>query len=364
MELPELPIAADRQLDRRRLLRSATGAALTGIVGQVIGGAESRRAAAQEETRFFRIGTGPTSGDYFSIGGVIANAISNPPGSRPCDSGGSCGVPGLIAIAQTTQGSVQNIEMIANKSLESGLSQCDIAFWAYSGKGMYRNKPPLDGLRAIANLYQESLHIVVRADSKIESISDLRGKRVSVGERGAGTRATALLVLNAFGVSERKFVGQQLPIGKAAEQLRDGKIDALFVVGGPPVRALAELVQSADLRLLPVVGEQAEKLRSEHPFLTVDIVPGNVYGENAPVVTLGIGTYWLVLAELDEPLAYAITAALWHKSTRRLLDEASEIGRRIRLENALVGLPIPLHDGARRFYGAGDSPQAPSDPGE
>ncbi len=315
-----------------------------------MGGAGAPPARAQDETRFFRIGTGPTSGNYFTIGGIIANAISNPPGSRPCDKGGSCGVPGLIAIAQTTQGSVQNVELVADKTLESGLCQSDVAYWAYSGTGMYSGGKPFDGLRAIANLYQESLHIVVRADSTIDAIADLRGKRISLGGRGSGTRATATLVLGAYGVGERKFAGQQLTIDKATEQLRDSTIDAIFFVGGPPVPALAELAQTTALRLLPVAGDEASALRSAYPFLTVDVIPENSYGGNPATITVGIGTYWLVLAALEDKLVHDITAALWHPATRKLLDQGSPIGRRIRLEQALVGLPLPVHAGAERYY--------------
>jgi TRAP transporter TAXI family solute receptor len=349
MKLLERIAPADRFVDRRRALRTA-GIAVAGGAAWLVGGAAAPRAYAQDESRFFRIGTGPTTGNYFTIGGIIANAISNPPGSRPCDKGGSCGVPGLIAIAQTTQGSVQNVELVAGKSLESGLCQSDVAYWAYSGSGMYSGGKPFDGLRAIANLYQESLHIVVRADSTINAIADLRGKRISLGGRGSGTRATAVLVLGAYGVGERKFAGQQLTIEKACAQLRDSTIDAIFFVGGPPVPALAELAQSTALRLLPVAGDEASGLRGTYPFLTVDVIPEDSYGSNAATITVGIGTYWLVLAELEDDLVHDITAALWHPATRKLLDQGSPIGRRIRLEQALVGLPIPVHAGAERFY--------------
>ena len=341
-----------RRLDRRRLLCAAGGAAAAAVGSAVwlAGGASSWRAAAQEEAQIFRIGTGPTTGSYFTIGGIIANAISNPPGSRPCESGGSCGVPGLIAIAQTTRGSIQNVDLVASNSIDSGLCQSDVAFWAYSGSGPYSGGRPLEGLRAIANLYQESLHIVVRADSPIASIGDLKGKRISLGERGAGTRATAILVLGAYGVSEKRFVGRQLPIGEATAQLRDGNIDALCLVGSAPVPVLAELAQTTSLRLLPVDGKAGEALRRAHPFLTVDIITEGSYGDAAGVVTVGIGTYWLVLAALKEELAFGITQALWHPATRRLLDQSGPLGRRIRIENALLGLPILLHPGAERYY--------------
>jgi hypothetical protein len=309
-----------------------------------------RGAAGQQATSFFRIGTGTTSGNYFLIGGVIANAISNPPGSRPCDAGGSCGVPGLIAVAQTTQGSVENVELLASDSIESALCQSDIAYWAFSGTGMYKGEPPFERLRAIANLYQESLQIVVRADSKIHSIADLKGKRVSLGERGAGTRATAALVLDAYGISEKKVKIEQMPIAVATGRLGAGTIDAIFVVGDSPIPAIKALAEGTELRFLPVDGDKAESLRRRYPFLTVDLLPSGVYPGSPAVITVGVGTFWLVTADLDAELAYGITKALWHPSTRKLLDEGSPIGRNIRMVTALLGLPIPLHDGAAKFY--------------
>jgi uncharacterized protein len=354
MELCERIAAASRCIDRRQALRAAASG-----VAWLLGASVAPRTRADDETRFFRIGTGPTTGNYFTIGGIIANAISNPPGSRPCDKGGSCGVPGLIAIAQTTQGSVQNLELIADDTVESGLCQSDVAYWAYSGTGMYSDGKPFDGLRAIANLYQESLHIVVRADSKIDSIADLRNKRISLGGRGSGTRATAVLVLGAYGVGERRFAGQQLTIEKATEALRRGVVDAIFFVGGAPVPALVELAQTTPLRLLPVAGDEASSLRATYPFLTVDVIPENSYGDNLATVTVGIGTYWLVLADLDDNLVHDITAALWHPATRKLFDKGSPIGRRIRIEQALVGLPIPVHAGAERFYAEPRNPSSP-----
>ncbi|MCH7796179.1 MAG: hypothetical protein IH900_13720, partial [Proteobacteria bacterium] len=93
-----------------------------------------------QEVRYFRIGTGSTAGTYFPIGGIIASAISKPPGSRDCAAGGSCGVPGLIAVAQSTEGSVANVMGIAGGTLESGLSQADISYWAYNGQGIFADR--------------------------------------------------------------------------------------------------------------------------------------------------------------------------------------------------------------------------------
>jgi len=317
-------------------------------------GVWAQRAASQgmveEEASFFRIATGPTDGNYFDIGGLLASAISNPPGSRACEKGGACGVPGLIGVAETSTGSVENIKLLTSGQVESGLCQSDIAYWAYSGTSMYNAGPPMANLRAIANMYQESLQIVVRADSPINRITDLKGRRVSLGERGSGTRATASLVIEAYGLTSRMMKAQQLPIGDAVRQLKDGSLDAFFIVGGDSVPAIAQLAETTPVRLLPVEGDKAQVLRDANPFLTIDVIPAGNYRNETAVVTVGIGTYWLVLDSLSEDLVYALTKSLWHPMTRSILDEGSPLGRKIRVENALIGLPIPLHDGATKYY--------------
>src|SRR5688500_14058683 len=112
--------------------------------------------ATAQEIKFFRIGTGGTAGTYFPIGGLLANAISNPPGSRACEEGGSCGVPGLVATAVASNGSVANINAIGAGTLESGFSQSDVAYWAHTGTGVFETQGAVEKVRAIANLYPES----------------------------------------------------------------------------------------------------------------------------------------------------------------------------------------------------------------
>ena len=167
------------KINRRRALLGGLGAMLGGLA---LGG---RPAAAQDIT-FFRIGTGGTAGTYFPIGGLIANAISNPPGSRTCADGGSCGVPGLVATAVASNGSVANVAGIANGSMQSGFVQSDVAYWALNGTGIYEGRPKVDVLRAIANLYPESFHLVARKGAGIKSMKDLKGKRDVARRAGLG----------------------------------------------------------------------------------------------------------------------------------------------------------------------------------
>ena len=341
------PHRRDAGISRRHCLALLAGAALLPA------------AARADDIRFFRIGTGPTGASYFPVGGMLATIISNPPGSRPCDVGGSCGVPGLIAVAQTSQGSVDNVEAVGNGQLDSGLCQADVAFWAYSGADVFQSKGPLGNLRAIANLFQESLHVVVRRESGIRSAADLKGKRVSLGEQGSGTLLTARLLLRAYKLSEKQLKPSYLNAGAAAEKMRAEQLDAFFQVGGIPVPAIVDLANALPIDLLPIESAVATDLRKAYPYLQLDVIPAGTYASTIEAMTLGVGAIWIVAAALDADLIYGITRALWHPSTRKLLDE-QPLGRQIRVETATVGLPVPLHPGAERYYAEAEQ-QKPAD---
>ncbi len=313
----------------------------------LIAGADPGKA---QELRFFRIGTASTSGIYFPIGGLIASAISNPPGSRECERGGSCGVPGLIAVAQATNGSVDNVRAIGDGHLESALSQADIAFWAYSGKGVFRGKNKITGLRAIANLYPESVHIVVREDAQVKSVRGLKGKRVSLDATGSGTQVNAKLILARYGVRLKDIRPVYVQLGPAIDLMREGKLDAFFLVAGYPVAAIARLAESVAIELVPISGKTAKRLRKTDRFFAETVIPAETYKGVDETPTLSVGAQWIVGAEVDADLVYGITRALWHENNRPLLDAGHPKGKNLRLETALDGIAIPLHPGAERYY--------------
>lgn len=306
--------------------------------------------ARAQEISFFRILTGGTVGTYFPIGGLIANAISNPPGSRLCDEGGSCGVPGLVATAVASNGSVANAAAIASGAAQSGFVQSDIAYWAYTGTGVYEGRPKLDGLRAIANLFPESLHLVVRKGSGINSVRDLKGKRVSLDEPGSGTLVDARLVLAAFGVGERDLKPHYLPAQHVADSLKDGTIDAFFSVSGWPQSSIVDLATTVGIDLVPIDGPEIDRLLKQYSFLTADEIPDEAYKGVSSVKTVSVHALWLTSVRQPETLIYQVTAALWNANTRKLLDSGHVKGRVIRLSSALAGVGIPLHPGAEKFY--------------
>ncbi|MDZ5646517.1 TAXI family TRAP transporter solute-binding subunit [Nitrospirillum sp. BR 11828] len=278
------------------------------------------RAPRAESIRFLTIGTGTAGGTYFPIGGILANAISNPPGSPGCDRGGSCGVPGMIAVAQTTSGAVENVEALRTGRYETGLVQADIGFLAYKGKGPYAGKPPFTDLRALANLYSETVHLVVRGDSPIKTVNDLKGRRVALGEKGSGTLPTALLILQAHDLSEKTVQPFYLNPGTAGDRLASGQLDAFFIIGGYPLPAVADVAARLPVRLISIIDARLPRLSPGLPLFTETMIGGDGAYVGVPETkTLGVGAQWLATTALPDELAYGIVKALWHPNTHRLL---------------------------------------------
>jgi len=307
-------------------------------------------AAVAQDLKFFTIGTGGTAATYYPVGGVIANAISNPPGSRACDEGGSCGVPGLIASAVSSRGSVDNVNAISSGLRNSGFAQSDVAYWAYTGTGTMEGQPAAEKLRAIAALFPEHIHLVAMADSGINSVADLAGKRVSLDEPGSGTYVDANLILEAYGLSKDTVTAEALKPDAAGDALRNGQIDAFFFVGGYPTGAIVELASAVDIKLVPIDGDGAAALTSEYGFFSTSDIPETAYEGVPATTTVVVGAQWITSADEDEELIYGITAALWNDNTRKLLDVGHAKGASINKETALDGIGIPLHPGAERFY--------------
>ncbi|MFM2043570.1 MAG: hypothetical protein RLY86_2146 [Pseudomonadota bacterium] len=333
-------------IGRRRVL----GGGLAGVGILLAGGVGGLpRAALAQDIRFLQIGTGTTGGTYFLIGGLLANAVSNPPGSRPCDRGGSCGVPGLIAVAQSTSGAVENVIAMRDGRMETGLVQADIAFAALRGKGPFADAPPFETLRSIANLYPETIHLVVRADGPVHTVAELKGRRVALGERGSGTLVSARALLEAHGLSERTVQPVYLSPGAASDRLIAGEVDAYFIIGGYPLPAVADLAQRLPIRLVPLAPAEGEATPVGLPMFTPATIEDGAYPDVAGVRSLSVGAQWCVRADIDAELVHGLTAALWHPTTAKLL-EVHPRGASIHPDRALAGLAAPLHPGAERYY--------------
>lgn len=309
-------------------------------------------AQAQEPT-FFRIGSGSAGGVYFPIAGTIANGISAPPGARPCDEGGQCGVPGLIAIAQSTTASVFNNAAVQNGELEAGMTAADTLRDMYTGTGAFEGKPN-EKLRIVAALYPEDLHLVLPEGSELSGLGDLAGKRVGIGQAGSGTQVAVIQILEKFGVSLDDIDEAELNLAQSSERLADGQLDAYFYAAGWPVPAIVQLASTKGLELYDFSEDELAQINSVIPAYTPSMIPAGTYETvDYDAKTPGVITYLVVSSDLDEELAYGITKALWNDNTRNLLDNGHAKGKQITTDSALDGvkeLDVPLHPGAERFY--------------
>ena len=303
-----------------------------------------------QELKFFTIGTGGTAYTYYPVGGMIANAISKPPGSRECGKGGSCGVPNLIASAVSSRGSVDNVNAIISGLRNSGFAQSDVAYWAYTGTGTMEGKEPAKDLRTIAALFQEHIHLVALKKSNINSVKDLKGKRVSLDEPGSGTYVDAKIILESNGLSTSDVKAEALKGKAATDALRNGKVDAIFVVAGFPTGAIVELASAVDVKLVPIDGAGAKALTSKYGFFSQSPIPSGTYEGVDEVNTVAVGAKWFTSAKEDNELIYQITKALWNKESRKLMDVGHAKGKTITPDTALSGVGVPLHPGAEKFY--------------
>jgi hypothetical protein len=295
--------------------------------------AAARGALAQ--AKFFRIGTGGTGGTYYPVGGMIANAVSSDK---------------VNASAVASNGSVANVNAIVGGAMESGFSQADVASWAYNGTGIYEGRPKVDELRAIANLFPETVHVVVRKGTGAKSVADLKGKRVSIDEPGSGTIVNARAILTAYGVGASDYKAEHLKAGPSVDKIKDGSLDAFFITTGYPAGALAEMAATHGFELLAIEGETAAKLKKQFGFFADDVIPDDAYKGVKGVKTLAVGAQWVTSAKIDADLVYEVTKALWSDKTRATLDAGHAKGKAITKATALLGLGIPLHAGAEKFY--------------
>ena len=303
--------------------------------------------AQAQEMKFWRIGTGGAGGTYFPIGGLIANAISSPPGARACDKGGTCGVPGLIAIAVSTNASVANVNAIHAGQLDAGLAGAQSVTQGYEGTGKFVGNKK-DNIRIIANLYPEDMHLVLPKGVKLDSLKDLNGKSVGVAAAGSGTQVSVRMILKFYGIEAKE---QELGLSQSTQRLADGQLDAFFYAGGTPFASLIQLGSTKGFELYKFSEVERKEINKIIPYYVESNIPAGTY-ENITTDTPTIAVNGQLITSKDQPddLIYAITKALWSKKTRGLLDKGHAKGKAIRLETALKGVLIPIHPGAERFY--------------
>lgn len=294
-------------------------------------------ALAQGNT-FLTIGSGATTGVYFPVATGMAKLIN--------DAGA-----GVRANARSTGGSVFNVNALATGELDAAVAQNDIVYYAYKGTGIqaFQGKANTK-LRTMAVLYPEVLHVIARRDSGINSIADLRGKRVVIGDLGSGTEQTARQVLEAYNLGFDDL-GQALRVSPAqgVSLMQDKRADALFYTVGVGASAISQIAQTVDVRVVPVGGNQAASLLKKYPFYVRFNIPARSYkGVGATVPSVAVQATLVTTTALSEDTVYrAMKASMGNQAALEALHPS--LGA-FTYEKAVKGLPAPLHPGAVKFF--------------
>lgn len=294
--------------------------------------------APAQDVRLLRIGTGGLLGVYYPVGKALAEGVT-----------AASIAPGLVAVAQTSGGSVANVRALAGGEIEAGLVQADSAHRALHGEGIFADMAGASGIRAVASLYPERLQILVRRDAGIRSVSDFRGRSVSLDETGSGTLAVMQVLLAAHGLTEDDFRPVYLKPEFTLDRLAAGKLQGFCLMAGTPAKAI-QGVFGQDYGIVPIAADIAAGISQAHPYLVPGLIPAGTYPGIPDTSTLEVNALLVVREDMDETLVHALTAAVWSERTGELLRSAHDQGRHISLATALKGLSIPLHEGARRFY--------------
>jgi len=298
----------------------------------------------------FQIATGPVSGSYLRVGETIANIISYPPGLVRCEVAGVCGPVGLIALSRSSGGSVANALSLQSGRVKSAIVQADVAAAAYEGDGPFKSDGPQKDLRALARLHDETLHLVVASKVPIKRLRDLYGKRVGIGVEKSAVDHTVRSVLRAAKMSTKRIRFSYVSPEEAAEELRDGKLDAFFVIGIAPIDIVDGLVRRAQARVVGIDTKVLNSLAKKSQMLGKTELAAGTYRGSKAVPTLSVATLWLVNESLPADIAYSVLRSLWNPANRGELERLGPVATTINVKKAGESLPIPLHKGARRFY--------------
>lgn len=295
--------------------------------------------AQEEDEQFITIGTGGQTGVYYVVGQSVCRLVNR--GSD--DHNIRCNAP-------STGGSVANINGIKSGELDMGVAQSDVQYQAYNGEGNFEDDA-FEDLRAVFRIHGEPLTLLAREDSGIETLDDLEGKRVNIGNPGSGQRNTMEVVMDAKGWDEDTFsLVSELDAAEQAAALSDNNIDAMVYVVGHPNGSIQEATTTVDSRLIPMNDDDIQGIVDEYPYYTSSVIPGGLYKNNPDdVETFGVAATFVTSADADDDVVYETVKAVFDDFDRfkRLHPAFENLDAE---EMVTQGLSAPLHDGAKKYY--------------
>ena len=315
-----------------------------------------RQGSAQPARQSFDILTGSAGGSYFPVGELIARVVSHPPGLARCEKSGACAPPGVIVSARSSDGAVANVLAVNSGAAASGLAQTPVVSDAVHGRGVFRKQGRQTHIRVMAELFSECLLLVARPG--IESLTDLRGKRVSLGSEGSGGDVIAAGALSAMGVraAQTRRDGVEL----SAAKLRQGGLDAFFYLSSEPLPVVADLLARGRAHVVSLDEDTQGRVLGRIPGLSSCYITPGLYRGTGPINTVAARTFWITNDSAPADTVYGLVRALYNPANRAVLAQGPHPAQEIQL-HPIMGLgAVALHPGAARFYHeAGQDPPHP-----
>lgn len=286
----------------------------------------------------YTFASGPQGGEYYPIVDAVVDHVTR------------LKTPVKVRNLET-EGSLENVRLIASKEADYALVQSNVAAMAYAGEGAFAQGGAVTSVRALGSLFPEPLHIIVSAKSEIRTLSDLRGKRVALGPSGSGTRADALTVLAAHGLGLKDFAEvRDDDLDDAPARLRGGRLDAIFATVGAPAREVQRLATRHPIRLLPLDVSAIAGLVTQHTGLVRLLIPANTYpGQKEDVTTVAATALLVTHADVPESEAAALLRLVFENPG--YLSAGSAQGAKIAKRTGLRGITIPVHPAAGLYFG-------------
>ncbi len=285
-------------------------------------------------TKHLTMGTGGTAGVYYPLGGAISQVLSTKAGGA------------FSVTAQTTGASGENMRLIQAKEVDLAILQNDVANSAYNGIAPFKDK--LDGVRAIARLYPEYVHVVASKDSGVKQLEDFKGKKVSVGARGSGNEVNCRQMFEFYGLNYKNVEPVFLPYGETADQFKDRALDGFVFTIGTPNPAIQDITTAQEVSFIALDGPKADAVVKAFPYLVKDAIPAGTYkGQDKAVPTLSVQAILVVNKDMSDEDAYLVTKTLFENVGD--IAKAHNKGTEIKLERATDGITIPFHPGAEKF---------------
>ena len=306
---------------------------LTGCGGNTAAGSASTGAATGAQS--LTLATGGTTGTYYAVGGVMSTVLNKKLTKS--------------SLTVTSSGaSKANIQLLEDGEANLAIVQNDVMHYAATGTDLFEAEGKYESFSSVCGMYDETVQLVT-TNADIKSVTDLKGKTVCVGDAGSGTEFNAKQVLAAYGMSFDDITVNNASFGDSADSLKDGKIDAAFVVAGAPTTAVVDLSTAAQVYVIPIDGAERDDLMKEYKFYTKTTIPADTYkGQDADVETVSVRATLIAADDVSEDAVYELVKAMF--DNRDELIKGHEKFNNLKLEDATKGIDVKFHPGAVKFF--------------